>query len=136
MDIQIYKEAKVEEKHKERVEEETKLEAKNESYEEVKVEEKTESFELNKKNLPRFKRLIHQAEKWIKKEKLRVAGLKKEHMENKAIWRPRKQVWEESLKKVQADLNGARITQEKLLAKAYSILVEQGRISQRLSNTT
>ena len=49
MDIQIYKEAKVEEKHKERVEEETKLEAINESYEEVKVEKKTESFELNKK---------------------------------------------------------------------------------------
>ena len=60
---------------------------------------------------------------------------KKGDMEDKAIWRPRKQAWEESLKKVPAELNRAIITQEMLLAKAHSILVEQGRLSQPLSKT-
>ena len=72
----------------------------------------------------------------MKQEKVRVKGLKKEHREDKAIWKPRKQAYEENLKKVEAELNEARIVQEKLLAKAYSILVEQGRISEPSSNTT
>ena len=65
-----------------------------------------------------------------------MKGLKKEHREDKAIWKPRKQAYEENLKKVEAELNEARIVQEKLLAKAYSILVEQGKLSEPLSNIT
>ena len=150
MDSQIFEEkSKVDEK-KESFEEETKVEEKKESFEEeTKVEEKKESleeetkgeeykeeFELNKKNLPIFKLALRQAEEWIVQEKVRAKGLRKEHREAKSIWKPRAQKCEEGLKKIKAELNEARIDQEELLAKAYSILIKQGRISERPSNTT
>ena len=103
MDIQLFEETKVEEK-KVSFEQETKVEAKNESVEEGIVEEGAEVFELNKKKLTVFKHLLRQAEQWMKQEKVRVKGLKREHREDKAIWKPRKQAYEEILKKVEAEL--------------------------------
>ena len=104
-------------------------------FEETKVEEQKEIFELNKENLPIFKRALHHAKKWIKQEKVRVKNLKKEHTEDVAIWRPRLQEYERNFKKVQAELNEINIVLEALLAKAYSILVGQGRINEKSSNS-
>ena len=65
-----------------------------------------------------------------------MKGLKKEHMKDKAIWIPLIKAHDESLKKAKDELNEARITQEKLLVKVHSILIEQGRISEIQSSTT
>ena len=135
MDIQLFEENKVEEQI-EGFEEESNLEVKKENIEEAKVEIKTESFELNKKNLTLFRHLLRKAKKWIKQEKIRVQGLEKESWEDSPFWKPRLQAHDESLKNAKDELYEARIVQEKLLAKAYSILIEQGRISERQPCTT
>ena len=135
MDIQLFEENKVEEQI-EGFEEESNLEVKKENIEEAKVEIKTESFELNKKNLNLFRSLLRKAKKWIKQEKRRVKGLEDEHREDRALWIPTLQAHDERLKEAKAELYESRIVQEKLLAKAYSILIEQGRISERQTTIT
>ena len=62
--------------------------------------------------------------------------MKKEHFEERAMWKHKKEEHCENLKKVKAKLNEARIIQENLLAQVYSKLVEQGKISETPSKMT
>ena len=134
MDIQLFEETKVEEK-KVSFEEETKVELQKESIEKAKIGKRTESFELNKVNLIVFKHLLREAKKWIKQEKIRVKGLENGSREDSPFWKPRLKAHVECLKKAKDELNQAKITQEKYLVKVYSMLLEQGRISEIQSST-
>ena len=83
-----------------------------------------------------FKNAIQQAAKWIKQENTRTKVMKKEHFEERAMWKLKAAEQRENVKKVRAKLNEARILQENLLAQVYSKLVEQGKISEAPSKMT
>ena len=99
------------------------------------IEENKESFELNKENLAIFKDLLHQAAKWIKQEKARAKIMKKEYFEEADMWKRKRQEHYKKVDKVKADIEEAKILQEKLLVQSYLKLVEQGKISETPSKT-